>query len=75
VLLSTAAPEIEARVKARENIVLCCIGCTASKGAKTPTAWLQSSYCQRRGISKRSVADVVRAALAPSGSGDVQGAP
>jgi hypothetical protein len=58
----------DARIRTRENIALCCIGCNASKGAKGLTAWLQSRYCLDRGITERSVAPVVQAALAAMAS-------
>jgi hypothetical protein len=58
----------DARIRTRENIALCCIGCNASKGAKALTAWLQSRYCIDRGITERSVAPIVQAALAAMAS-------
>jgi hypothetical protein len=54
----------DARIVTRENIALCCVGCNSSKGAKTLSAWLQSRYCESRGISVTSIAEVARAALA-----------
>jgi hypothetical protein len=54
----------DATIVTPENIALCCIGCNASKGPKPFTSWLQSRYCLARGITPRSVAPVVRAALA-----------
>jgi 5-methylcytosine-specific restriction endonuclease McrA len=53
----------DAKIVTRENIVLCCRSCNSSKGAKTLTAWLESAYCKRRGISDKSVADIVKKAL------------
>jgi hypothetical protein len=53
----------DARIVTRENIVRCCVGCNASKGAKTLVAWLESKYCQDRGITRESVASIVKAAL------------
>jgi len=47
----------------RENIVLCCIGCNSSKGAKALETWLSSAYCESRRITLDTVAPVVRAAL------------
>ena len=47
----------------RENIALCCIGCNASKGTKSLSAWLESKYCHRRGISAQSIAAVAQAEL------------
>jgi 5-methylcytosine-specific restriction endonuclease McrA len=54
----------DARIITRENIALCCIGCNASKGAKNLTTWLDSGYCITRGITRESVADIVRSFLA-----------
>jgi hypothetical protein len=53
----------------RENIVLCCVSCNSSKGAKTLAAWLGSRYCATRSITADSVAPIVRSALAKM-SGD-----
>lgn len=50
-------------VVTRENIVLCCVGCNASKGARDLGVWLTSPYCQSRGIGPATVATVVRDAL------------
>lgn len=54
-----------------ENIALCCTGCNASKGAKTVSSWLASSYCQVRGISETTVATVVREAIAKAEKPDL----
>ena len=54
----------DARIVTRENIARCCICCNASKGAKTLSSWLKSKYCKNRGVTARSVAAVVQAALA-----------
>lgn len=59
----------------RENIVLCCIGCNSSKGARELAVWLSSAYCQERGIDQNTIAPVVRAALLrrlPSDASGVQ---
>lgn len=53
-----------ARIVTRENIALCCIACNASKGTKDLGVWLESKYCRTRGITGRTVAAVVQAALA-----------
>jgi hypothetical protein len=53
----------DAKIITRENIALCCMGCNASKGAKSLPAWLRSKYCVARGITVDSVAPVARAAL------------
>ena len=47
----------------RENIALCCSSCNSSKGTRQLSAWLDSSYCKRRGMTKDTVADVVKHAL------------
>ena len=44
--------------------LICCIGCNASKGTRALATWLKSRYCLSRGITERSVAPVVQAALA-----------
>ena len=54
----------DARIVTPENIALCCIACNASKGTKGLAVWLQSKYCTTRGITERTVASVVQAALA-----------
>jgi len=53
----------DARLITRENIARCCIGCNASKGTKPLINWLESSYCRTRGITRMTVAEVVRSAL------------
>lgn len=45
------------------NIALCCMSCNTSKGAKLLENWLESNYCRRKGITSKSVADVVKHAL------------
>jgi len=42
------------------NVALCCGGCNTSKGAKQPSDWFQSDYCERNNINERTVAPVVR---------------
>jgi len=46
-----------------ENIGLCCVSCNASKGKKPLTVWLQSPYCEARGITRSSIASVARNTL------------
>jgi len=53
----------DASVVTRENIARCCVPCNSSKGTKKLSDWIQSNYCKKRGISKDTVAEVVRAAL------------
>lgn len=48
----------------RENIVLCCCGCNASKGQKKLSIWLQSKYCKDRGITVDSVSPIIKQAIA-----------
>jgi len=54
----------DARIITRDNIARCCLSCNASKGTKELTAWLQSIYCKRKGITEETVAEVVRKAIA-----------
>jgi hypothetical protein len=51
-------------IATEENIVLCCLGCNASKGVKSLNKWLESKYCSERGISARSMAPVAQKCLA-----------
>jgi hypothetical protein len=60
----------DARIITRENIVLCCIGCNASKGQKSLAVWLDSKYCKARGITHETIAPIARAALASTGARD-----
>jgi hypothetical protein len=48
------------RINGIENIALCCSSCNASKGAKQLENWLKSKYCLIKGITKNSVATVVK---------------
>jgi hypothetical protein len=54
----------DAKIITKENIALCCRGCNASKGQKQLSVWLQSKYCVERGISKDSVAPIIKQAIA-----------
>ena len=54
----------DATIITRENIVLCCRGCNASKGQKRLSDWLNSKYCIERNITKQSVAPVIKQAIA-----------
>ena len=53
----------DAKIINRENIARCCFSCNSSKGNKKLSDWLQSDYCKKRGITKDTVAEVVRKAL------------
>ena len=54
----------DAKIITRENIVLCCCGCNASKGQKQLSLWLESKYCKDRGITADSVAPIIKQAIA-----------
>ena len=53
----------DASIVSRENIARCCVACNSSKGTKKLSDWIQSSYCMKRGITKGTVAEVVKDAL------------
>ena len=53
----------DARIVNRENIARCCVACNSSKGTKRLSDWLESNYCRERGITRDTVADVVKRAL------------
>lgn len=48
------------RINGPDNIALCCGSCNASKGSKLLIDWLNSNYCLTKGITKDSVAMVVK---------------
>lgn len=52
------------RITTIENISLCCTSCNASKGAKLLEDWLNSSYCNSKEITKKTVAKVIQNAIA-----------
>ena len=54
----------DVKIITRENIVLCCCGCNASKGQKQLSVWLQSNYCKERRITPDTVAPIVKQAIA-----------
>jgi hypothetical protein len=54
----------DARIVNRENIARCCSACNSSKGTKMLSNWLDSDYCRMRGITRDTVAEVVKRALA-----------
>ncbi len=47
----------------RENIARCCASCNNSKGTKTLSDWLESSYCKQRGINEDTIDRVAQQAL------------
>ncbi len=47
----------------RENIARCCASCNSSKGTKKLSEWIDSKYCHSKGITRDSVAQVVKKAL------------
>ena len=51
------------RINGADNIALCCMSCNASKGAKLLEIWLESKNCKDKGITKDTVALVVRRAI------------
>ena len=59
----------DARIITRENVALCCSPCNSSKGQKTLTDWLQSTYCVKRGVNEDTVAQIVKNALRTARNG------
>lgn len=53
----------DARIVTTENIARCCAACNSSKGTKRLSDWLESDYCRQRGITRDTVAEVVKRAL------------
>jgi hypothetical protein len=53
----------DATIVTRENIARCCAACNSSKGTKSLAEWIESSYCRTRGITKDTVAEVVKQGL------------
>lgn len=53
----------DTRINRENNIALCCVACNSSKGAKSLKDWLRSGYCIRKGITKDSVAPVIKEAI------------
>ena len=51
------------RINGADNIALCCMSCNASKGAKLLEIWLESKYCKDKGITKDTVALIVKEAI------------
>jgi 5-methylcytosine-specific restriction endonuclease McrA len=47
----------------RENIALCCRGCNSSKGQKSVSDWLTTTYCKERNINFRTVAPIIQQAI------------
>ena len=50
----------DVRINGPENIALCCGSCNASKGNKELKEWLNCNYCIKKGISIKTVTEVVR---------------
>ena len=48
------------RINGPDNIALCCGSCNASKGPKLLINWLNGKYCLTKGITKDTVATVVK---------------
>jgi hypothetical protein len=53
----------DATIINRENIARCCAACNSSKGTKNIVTWLQTRYCQEKGITESTVAEVIKAAI------------
>jgi hypothetical protein len=53
----------DARIVTKENICRCCVSCNASKGSKDLSDWLGSTYCKKKGITAKTVSDVVKKAI------------
>src|SRR5262249_16872403 len=53
----------DSTIVTRENIARCCAACNSSKGTKLLAEWIESSYCRAHGITKDTVAEVVKQAL------------
>ena len=53
----------DANIVTRENIALCCAACNSSKGTKLLSDWIDSEYCQKKGINKNTVAPIIKKAL------------
>jgi hypothetical protein len=61
----------DARTINRENIARCCFTCNSSKDTNL-SDWLESDYCKKGGITKDTVAAVVR--RAPVSQPNIDGA-
>jgi hypothetical protein len=48
------------RITTLENIARCCVGCNASKSAKSLKEWFLSKYCMEKNINQENAAAVVR---------------
>ena len=53
----------DASIVTRENIVLCCMGCNASKGQKDLKDWLNTPYAKNKNITYGTVSDIVKSHL------------
>lgn len=53
----------DAAIVTRKNIARCCAACNSSKGSKPLAEWIESNYCRTRGITRDTVAEVVKQAL------------
>ena len=51
------------KINGPDNIALCCGSCNASKGSKLLNEWLNSQYCINKGITRESVANVIKVHL------------
>lgn len=53
----------DASIISRENICLCCRSCNASKGQKQLSEWLKGEYCQKKGITPKTVSPIIKQAI------------
>ena len=53
----------DASIVTPENIARCCAACNSSKGTKDLADWLKSNYCEKLGINKDTVTEVVKKAI------------
>jgi len=57
----------EWRQASETNVVRCCGSCNSSKGAKPLKKWLESDYCKKKTINKKTVMPVVKRWLRMNG--------
>src|SRR3989344_3740727 len=50
----------DARNITEGNIVICCGACNSSKGVKMLATWLKSDYCQKKNITTKTMAPIIR---------------
>ena len=50
----------DASLTEETNIAMCCAACNSSKGIKTLSSWLETEYCKKKNINRKTVAHVVK---------------